>query len=244
MALHRIALPGRSLEEGTPIVIEDEEAHHAARVKRLDVGDPVQVLDCAGGIARCVITRREKASRRGGWILEVVPEQVQRVPAIVPHIEVFSEPPKGHELERMVDQLSQLGAASWSPLACHRSEIEPRSGKLHRLSRIAVESSKQSGRAWAMQIGRRASFAEACSAPADTRVVVCHMSGQRFVGDASERVRLLIGPVGDLTEGELHAAQDHGATIASFGPLTMRIETACSCACAIVMDSQRAPPPT
>ena len=54
--------------------------------------------------------------------------------------------------EQLIDQLSQLGAASWRPMATRRSAIEPRSGKVTRLERIAGEAAKQCGRAWAMRV--------------------------------------------------------------------------------------------
>ncbi len=235
MAVHRIALPGTALIEHEPIAVEGEEAHHAGRVMRLDVGGVVEVLDCAGGVATCRITRCERLPGRAGWRMEVVPEHIKRVAPIVPRVEVFSEPPKGGDLERMIDQLSQLGVARWSPLACFRAEVEPRSGKLDRLRRTAIEASKQCGRAWAMEIGERVAFEDVLDVDAGTRVVVCHMSGEAYKPAPCDSIRLIVGPVGDLTDDELTVARDAGATIATFGPLTMRIDTACCAASAVVI---------
>ncbi len=237
MSPHRIALPGVTLAEHEPLIVEGEEAHHARRVMRLDVGAAVELLDCVGGIARCRVLRCEKLSKRDGWRMEVVPERIERVSPLAPRVEVLSEPPKGNDLERMIDQLSQLGVARWSPLGCHRSEVEPRSNKMDRLRRTAIEASKQCGRVWAMEIGERTEFADALRSDEGTQIVVCHMTGEPLGAPTSERIRLLVGPVGDLTEDELAQARDAGATIATFGPLTMRIDTACCAAGAIVMAS-------
>ncbi len=234
---HRIAIPGASLVEHESISVEGDEAHHAKRVMRLDVGDAVEVLDGAGGIASCRILKCEKLGKREGWRMEVVPERVRRVPPITPHVEVLSEPPKGNDLVRMIDQLSQLGVARWSPLACARSEVEPRAHKLDRIRRTAVEASKQCGRAWALEIGERIAFEDALRAEPGTRVVVCHQNGGAYRSTSAERVRLLVGPVGDLTEQELQAAQAANAEIATFGPLTMRIDTACCAASAVTLAS-------
>ena len=50
-----------------------------------------------------------------------------------------------------------------------------------------------------------------------------------------DRIPLIVGPVGDLTESELRSARDASATIATFGPLTMGIDTACCAASAVVV---------
>ncbi len=236
MSIHRIAIPGADLREMETLAVEGEEAHHALRVRRLQRGQVVEVLNGCGSVALARITSVEKLARRGGWQMALTVDHVRTVPPIEPRIEVCSEPPKGHELEHMIDQLSQIGVARWSPLACERSEVEPRAGKMERLRRIAQEASKQCGRAWFMEIGERVPFEEALRGEGHERVIVCHMSGRAWGGCGSaERIRLLIGPVGDLSENELALAREAGAEIRVFGPLTMRIETACCAASAVVM---------
>lgn len=235
-------MPHAELEPGASLSIQGEEAHHARRVRRLDVGETVEILDGVGGVAIARIERCEKIAKREGWRLSVRVESVRRDEPLRPRIEVYSEPPKGHDLERMIDQLSQLGAARWSPLICDRSEVSPRDGKLDRLARIAQEASKQCGRAWFLEIGSAIRFEDALRAPDGSRVLVCHMSGSAYrVGADGRTVRLLVGPVGDLSERELDLARASNAEVASFGPLVMRIETACCAAGAVVMACERAP---
>ncbi len=237
MGMHRITVPGADLQEAETLLVDGEEAHHALRVRRLRRGECVEVLDGRGKVARARIAEIEKLGKREGWQMALMVEHVRTEAPIVPRVEIFSEPPKGHELERMIDQLSQLGIARWSPMACERSEVDPRAGKMERLGRIAREASKQCGRAWFLEIGERVSFDEALRGVPGERVVVCHMSGRAWQadGDRVDRVRLLIGPVGDLSEAELARARRAGAEICVFGPLTMRIETACCAAGAVIM---------
>jgi 16S rRNA (uracil1498-N3)-methyltransferase len=54
-------------------------------------------------------------------------------------------------------------------------------------------------------------------------------------------IRLLIGPEGGWTPDELRAARDAGARIASFGPHTMRIETAAPVAAAVILHAESGP---
>lgn len=239
MSTHRVSLAGAELREGEVVEISGDEAHHAARVKRLRAGAEVEICNGEGTIAAARLEGLEKLGKKEGWKLAARVVSVRREGPIRPRVEVLSEAPKGAELETMVDMLSQLGAASWAPLACHRSEVDPRPGKLERLERTASESSKQCGRAWWLTVGERREYAEALRADDGERVVVCHMSGEPYEASGAGAIRLLVGPVGDLTPGELGAARDAGATIASFGPLVMRIQTAVVAAAAVVMDAER-----
>jgi len=241
MGVHRIAwadLPG-SLTG--PIEMTGEEAHHAVRVKRLGAGARVEIVDGRGRVVEARVAETRKLGKRSGWMLVLDPQGERRVEPVLPRVEVFSEPPKGAALEQMIDQLSQLGAASWSPLTTRRAEVDPRAGKLDRLHRTAAEASKQCGRAWWLEIGARAAFTDAIEPAPDSGVVVAHASGescQPGLGP-SATIRLIIGPVGDLTDAELRLAREAGARIASFGPLTMRIETAAVAGAAIILDRER-----
>lgn len=250
MAVHRIAhpdLPPTATDPsgdlmrglvGELVVIEGDEAHHAVRVKRLGEGAAIELIDGTGRVAAAEIRSVEKIGKKGGWRLTALIDAVRTEPPIVPRVDLFTEPPKGAHLEQLIDQLSQLGAASWSPLECTLSEVDPREGKLERLARTATEASKQCGRAWWLEVGDKTPFADAIAAD-DARIVVCHWTGEPYEPSGHDRIRLLVGPVGDLTERELAAAREAGATIASLGPLVMRIETAAAAACAIVLDRER-----
>lgn len=239
MAEHRILAPDAAhAHPGDTLRLSGEEAHHAARVKRLGPGDRVGLLSGSGRVAWATIRGVSKL-RSGEWELELAVEQVRDEPPPAPALHVLAAAPKSDRVEQMIDQLSQVGAASWSPLLVTRTVVDPRPARLDRLARVALESAKQCGRAWALTIGPAMTLAEALAADADTRIVVAHQSGARFEPDGSARLRLLVGPEGGLTDEEIGLARDAGASIASFGPHTMRIETAAAAACAIVLNAMR-----
>jgi len=231
MATHRIfsdhPLNGRE----TRLAIVGDEAQHAVRVKRLGPGEPIVVLDGLGKIARCRIAASGKTGRE--WSLELAVDQVEEAPRVTPRLEVVSAVPKGPRLADLIDGLSQVGAASWSPLDSARSITEPGPGKLDRLERTAAEAAKQSGRAWRLEIGGAMRLAEALVGP---RAVVADVSGVAYEPVGGPTVRLLIGPEGGWTPDELTAARQAGSRIARFGPHTMRIETAATVAAGIVLD--------
>ncbi|MCB9845372.1 MAG: 16S rRNA (uracil(1498)-N(3))-methyltransferase [Phycisphaeraceae bacterium] len=237
--MHRIVVAGLPEGPGEVIEVSGEEAHHAARVRRLGPDDAVVLLDLRGGTALARVREVTRLDKRAGWVIRLVVESVGVEDRIVPALRVYAEPPKGDDLLRMVDQLSQVGAASWGPLACERSEVNPRDGKLERAHRAALESAKQCSRAWGLEIESRVGFREAVEATDGGAVVVAHAGGAPYRATGHATIRLLVGPVGDLSDEELDAARRAGVQIAAFGPLVMRIDTACIAASAIIMDAER-----
>jgi 16S rRNA (uracil1498-N3)-methyltransferase len=151
---------------------------------------------------------------------------------------VWSATPKGPRAAELIEQLSQVGAAAWRPLMTERGVVDPGDVKVERLRRVALESAKQCGRAWVMEIGDPSPLDAALGA-GDEPVVVADAAGGRYrpaAGAAS--VRVLIGPEGGWSDAERVAiCAAPGITFASFGPHVMRIETAAVAAAAIILDA-------
>lgn len=237
--MHRAYLPTLDRTPGTLVELTGEEAHHAARVKRLAPGDSLDVFDARGRSAHATIESIHKAPRRDApdpWIVRLRLGPVTLATPVRPALEVCAAPPKGERLEWMIDQLSQVGAAIWRPLVAERTVVEPREGKLARLERAAIEAAKQSGRAWALDIAPPIDFADALIGPG---VILADASGPRWApsdfGPCPPELRLLIGPEGGWTPAEIARARSSGVVIASFGSAIMRIETAAVAAAALVL---------
>lgn len=217
------------------ITVSGEEAHHALRVKRLEVGDGVELCDGRGLVAQTKIAKTDKT--RDGWVmgLEVVSRGL--VPVMLPEVVVASAVPKGDRLEWMIDGLSQVGAAAWRPMGTKRSVVDPREGKLERMERVAVESMKQCGRAHVMRLDGMGAFKDVVSGGG--RVVIADASGGEYEASGGERVVVLIGPEGGWDAGELELARAAGAQVARFGPHVMRTEVAAVVAAAEVIGAER-----
>jgi 16S rRNA (uracil1498-N3)-methyltransferase len=237
MGVHRLYLDSIP-NAGDLLTVEGDEAKHAVRVKRLEPGDPVQLLDGAGGVAEGIVEARDPAAKKGEWRLPIRVESVRRVEPVRPAIHVFSATPKGPRFEEMIDALSQAGAASWGPLATERGVVDPRETKLARIQRVAVEASKQCGRPWVLgtEPGERLAGALAWKGGP---VILADATGGAFTPTGAGGIRLLVGPEGGWTRGELAAARDAGATVCAFGPHAMRIETAAVVATGIIMALER-----
>ena len=208
MYTHRTSLPHCEAVPGSIVETVGAEAHHAVRVKRLEVGGEIEILDGCGLRAVGVIDEVVKESGgRGGavWVMRVRVASATREARVSPRVHVLASAPKGPRLEEMIDQLSQVGAAAWSPLATLRTVVSPRLGKMLKAERIAAESAKQCGRAWVLEVGEPAVLADVLARrhagcdPA-TRLVIADASGGEFAADGSGDITLLVGPEGGFAE--------------------------------------------
>ena len=167
-----------------------EEAKHAVRVKRLRVGETVQLMDGQGLVLTGTFIDSAKHPGKGksgaAWeaVVEVQTHNAQRHEQAGEEeagqwgVEVVAAIPKQQHLDELVAGLSQLGVRAWRPLVCARSEqnnLTP--NRRTRAERLAMESLKQCGRPVAMTIGEPVTLAEALEAPAGTDVVVCDATG-------------------------------------------------------------------
>lgn len=231
MARHTLFL--EDLAPGaTRLEVEGPEADHARKVKRLEPGQWVSLLNGRGLVATAQVLESRRA-----LILNVTEETTAARER--PAVEVWSATPKGPRSGDLIDALAQVGASAWRSMDSARSVVEPRDNKLARLDRVAHEACKQSLRAWLLEIAPPSTFAEAVKPAPGTRLILADPSGAPYAASGAERVRVLIGPEGGFTDAERQRAIDAGAETCSFGPHVMRIEVAAPVACAIVLDAER-----
>jgi len=213
------------------MVIEGEQARHAIRVRRMESGEQLVLMDGAGRTATAFVESSDKNGPQHTWRLLVRVAQHQEHPRPCPAIHVLCPAPKGDLLETMIDELSQVGAASWRPLDTQRSEREPRRGKMDRLARIAHEAAKQCGRPWYLDLEPAITFDEAVTLPGAVLADAGSPSAIRVYADApagawSQGIHVLVGPEGGFSDHERSKALGAGLATVGLGPHILRIGTA------------------
>ena len=213
------------------VAVEGEQARHAVRVRRMEPGERLVLMDGAGGMAEAVVEGSDKNGSNSSWRLLVRIAEHRCYPPLAPAVHVLCPAPKGDLLETMIDQLSQVGAASWRPLDTERSEREPRQGKIDRLVRITHEAAKQCGRPWFLEIDTGIPFGEAVRLPGAVMASAQgkpagDVLGRLAAGSTPKDIHVLIGPEGGFSDRERSLAAEAGLPAVALGPHVLRIGTA------------------
>ncbi len=219
--------------------VSGDEAHHAIRVKRVREGETLEILNGRGATAIASVSRIDKRKN----VLDLLVTEVAVEPELAPKVIIASAVPKGSRADALVDQLSQAGVTQWVPVQCEYSVVDPRPGKITKWKRIAIESSKQSGRPHLLEISSPIAFADALERFTPYRCLVAHATGSTWREiecaittsaddtreiQSSAAVVVLIGPEGGWSNDELDLVRAHptGMRFITLGPHVMRIETA------------------
>ena len=244
--MHRFYVDQPIQRPGVTVTLSKEESAHAARVLRLRPGEEVRLLDGQNLWAAVLDTVDEKASTVRVQSLCDSPEApCQAV--------LFQGLPKADKLELIVQKGTELGMHSLWPVEMERSVARmDKAGrdekKRDRLQRIALEAAKQSGRAHVPDVAAAMSFDKALQAmerqPFDLVLVAWEEEhslplSQAVRNDAvqngqPQRVMIVIGPEGGISQGEWQRLRQLGAVSVTLGRRILRTETAGLCALSVL----------
>jgi 16S rRNA (uracil1498-N3)-methyltransferase len=188
-------------------VLQGAEGRHAARVRRIGVGEAVLISDGRGGVAECVV------ESVAGERLTARVRHRRLVPEPDPRVAVVQALPKGDRAELAVELLTELGADEIVPWASARSIVQwtgDRGAKaLAKWQRTAAEAAKQSRRARIPVIAPLASTADVAARLEHGRGFVLHEAAGEPLTDAAlplhGEIVLVVGPEGGLSDAELTA---------------------------------------
>jgi 16S rRNA (uracil1498-N3)-methyltransferase len=221
----RVYLPGR-LAHGAA-TIDGEPGRHLATVLRVRPGDPLLLFAGDGREWAATVTGITKP----GVVAEVGELTRQEAPAAVV-IETWCALVRAGRFEWALEKCVEAGADVIRPIVTEWTQRgdTPSEAKLARWQRIVVEAAEQSGRL----------FVPVIESPAPLAHVLDTYRGALVFGAAEGRpphelapllpdrghLAIVVGPEGGLSDEESAALVRHGAIPTSFGPHTLRTETA------------------
>lgn len=216
--------------DGESVSITGEDAAHIARSLRMRTGEELTVCDGQGKdcLCRIVSVSPELVS------LLVLQRTVSAAEPPLP-ITLYQALPKADKLELIVQKAVELGAARIVPVLTARCVSRPdaksMAKKAERLSRIALEAAKQSGRGVIPEIGGLLGFRQALDAmSADGLGILFYEKGGEAISGAIDGARggisFMVGSEGGFEPEEAQAASDAGLHICTMGPRILRCETA------------------
>lgn len=214
---------------GDRVVLEGEEGHHAAVVRRVTAGEQILLTDGAGTVAECRVTEVARKTLTA----EVLATRVAAPET--PRLVVVQAIPKGDRGELAVEMLTEVGADVIVPWAASRSiarwKDERAERSLARWRSTAREAAKQSRRAFFPTVADLATTEDVAALLAGASVrIVLHETASGPLADVPVPGRgeivIVVGPEGGITEAELDAFGAVGAEPLRLGSSVLRSSTA------------------
>jgi len=222
---------------GELAVVDGDEGFHAANVRRIRVGEELDLGDGAGAMAHCVIEDvgkgRLSARVMDRWTVEPASPQVTVVQAL----------PKSDRSELAVELATEAGAdafVAWQAARCVARWDGGRAEKgLRRWRAVARAAARQSRRPHIPPVTGVATTGELVAAVRDavesgTTVLALHESATgpltKLPLAQADSLMLVVGPEGGLADDEIAALSEAGAQAVRLGPTVLRTSTAAAVA--------------
>lgn len=217
-----------------------EEHHHATRSCRVKVGEIIGVTD---GCGKRVHARIEAIDSQS--LTAVIECDISGAGEPDSEITVAISIIKPARFETAVEKCTELGVRHFIPLLAERCKqnISNRL-KIEKLSRIALEAAKQSGRSWVPEIVPPINLMDFLKQPQGS-ILAASQKADRSLEEIrsfiinNSKLTLVIGPEGDFNDEEYNIMTEYGVVLFSMGELTLRTETAGIAATALVVNMLR-----
>ncbi|TLS39352.1 16S rRNA (uracil(1498)-N(3))-methyltransferase [Pseudalkalibacillus caeni] len=223
--------------KGNSITITGDDVKHIGKVMRMSSGDKVICCDSTGRSALCEI---EEVSKED--VTCTVVEWMDENTELPVNVTIVQGLPKSDKLELVVQKGTELGASCFYPFKAARSVVKwdrsKSEKKLDRLRKIAKEAAEQSHRTAIPEVEAPLSLQEVIDMEPEYDLKLVAYEEEAKQGESSnlsqalhqanrgQRVLLVIGPEGGLTEEEISDLTDAGFLLCGLGPRILRTETA------------------
>tara|TARA_R110002096_G_scaffold376724_7_gene570491 strand:- start:6427 stop:7173 length:747 start_codon:yes stop_codon:yes gene_type:complete len=228
----------RELWDNDSVTLDDQEAHHCARVFRHQAGDRVEAFDGAGTSAVCDI---EQVSNRRVQLKIVEKSVGDPLPVEITLIQAI---PKAKTMDLVVQKAAEIGAATIIPVITERSvvKLNDEAKKRAKWQRTALESCKQCGRNWLPNVKTPSNLGDVIQEESsELRLVAALDKNSRKLRDIAaesesrpKTLSVVIGPEGDFSPNELEMLKRAKFESLSLGPTVLRSETAAIYALSII----------
>ena len=219
------------------VYFDAELARHMGKVLRLSAGEQVTVCTGDGSAYLVVLEQFSKDSVTGRIV-----EQLDNVQETNIQVVLYQGMPKGDKLELIIQKCTELGISAVIPVETSRSVVHLDGGKaskkLERWQKIAQEASQQSKRVQVPTVGPYYNWKQMLQQlqtdeakgltivfweDEDTQSLKALLRSQ---AEKPQRINLVVGPEGGLSEDEVEQLRALGAVSASLGKRILRTETA------------------
>ncbi|MFW5802681.1 MAG: RsmE family RNA methyltransferase [Verrucomicrobiota bacterium] len=216
-------------EPGETGRLDPEESRHAYRVLRIRGGEIVEIINGTGGRASARVLEVPGAPRRP--LVEYEVQNLERCRRPSPLIHLCVAPPRAKAMAQIVQQATELGARSISPVLCEFGVAKPaKNSSLAHWRQEAISAMKQSGNPWYPTLNESTAFSQCLQSNGQTNAVFGHCSASSPPTlprlEEAEELIVWVGPEAGFSESEQQQLLETGARPVQLGPYILRVETA------------------
>jgi len=198
------------------VTLEDDQAHHLARVMRAKPGDQIVIFDGCGNEYEATVTEVSKKN------VSLTIDSAQSIDdPNQPEIIVACALPKGDRQKFLIEKMVELGANRFVPLKTQRSVAEASEKVIDRIEKQVIEASKQCRRSWLMKIDQQAtveSLIQSFASFEGSRLVADPYASSDDLLHRQEPCVIAVGPEGGFAEEESKQLTDNDWIPVCFSP--------------------------
>jgi 16S rRNA (uracil1498-N3)-methyltransferase len=220
-------------EDQTTVEITGESARYLTSVLRLRAGDEFELFDSAGVSVGAVVTRAGR-----GRVEAEMKLPRRSLPEFPANVVLLQGMLKGRKMDLLVQKTTELGVKEIVPLVTQRALVR-QTRKVERWRKIALEASRQCGRAKAPSVSEPVDIRDFMRPEGKLSGYIFWEEGGRALSEMPPSsgvgdVVAAVGPEGGFTGEEVRLAEKSGLVVTTLGSRILRAETAAIAAVALV----------
>ncbi|QIR13597.1 16S rRNA (uracil(1498)-N(3))-methyltransferase [Shewanella aestuarii] len=230
MRIPRIYQAANQLTVGQIVELDEDGAAHIGRVLRMSAGEQISLF-CGDG--HDYLAEISQSSKKNVSVKILSSTVNQSESPLDLHLgQVIS---RGDRMDFTIQKSVELGVTTITPLFSERCGVKLSGDRLEKKiqqwQKIVISACEQSGRSVVPIVRAAMDVSQWCQEPSSALKLNLHpraahgINGLTALGDGN-KVRLLIGPEGGLSEQEITMTEQFAFTDVLLGPRVLRTETA------------------
>jgi len=215
----------------TAFTLSEETSKHCIKVLRMQTGEQLHLTDGKGSLFTATILDPDKRSTEVS-----INSTLSSSPAIRKVAIGISLLKNTGRFEWFLEKATEIGVSEIIPLICNRTERQH--FRYDRMNNVLIAAMLQSQQSWLPQLHEPRDFEEVLVSASQKLIAHCEPEQKQALNQFTleQNILILIGPEGDFSPEEIHAALQSSFHPVSLGSTRLRTETAGVVAATLLMN--------